>query len=123
MIAAHHDNFIREHFVGYKDKNDRRIFCGDILKIMVRRFGYGPEGQRIYTNTNHVKFPVKAWLSPNICLEYDRKEIDNLSKPMGREKYSQNIEKLSEIKYINKEDMEIIGNIHENPELLEGINE
>ncbi len=77
------DRFIHMQFVGQKDKNQKEIFEGDILK---------------HIDANGEKIGVVTWMN----------EINSFRIVFSADSY-----------YFIQDIDEVIGNIHENPELLE----
>lgn len=78
-----------EQYTGLKDKNGKEIYDGDIVKI-ARSYGYG--------------FLPKG---AKAKIEFDEKELCYKLRGNG------------EFRLTSKKEVEVIGNIHENPELLE----
>ena len=90
------DNFIIEQYTGLKDKNSKEIYEGDIVKVNDDFDKYGLNAGEIY----EVYFNAGGFR----C------------KP----KYESSIARGDKGFWIdNGNDYEVIGNIHENPELLE----
>lgn len=81
--------FVAEQGTGLKDKNGKEIYDGDIVKI-ARSYGYG--------------FLPKG---AKAKIEFDEKELCCKLRGNG------------EFRLTSKKEVEVIGNIHENPELLE----
>ena len=83
------EDFVVEEYTGLKDKNDKEIYEGDIVKI-TRSYGYSflPKGAKAK-------------------IEFDEKELCYKLRGQG------------EFRLTAKKELEVIGNIHENPELLE----
>lgn len=86
--------FIIEQYTGLKDKNDKEIYEGDIVKFADLELAMKPAGVVCFSDG---KFFVKDW------------EFDDGSYHIV-DFYDYNIP---------YRDFEVIGNIHENPELLE----
>ena len=79
-----------EQYTGLKDKNGREIYEGDVVKI-ASSYGYG--------------FLPKG---AKAKIEFDEKELCYKLRGQG------------EFRLTAKKELEIIGNIHENKELLKG---
>lgn len=90
-------------FTGLKDKNGKEIYEGDIVK-------YNKQNLEIRYFDNYGMFGLVGENS------YSSKMIDE-SKPMGSRGSSTNYKPYVLNEYYQKR-IEIIGNIHENPELL-----
>lgn len=84
--------YIIEQYTGLKDKNGEEIYEGDIIRIC-RSYGYG--------------FLPKGAVA---VVFYDENEC------------CYKLEKQGEFRLTSKKMVEVIGNIHENPELLEAKN-
>ena len=93
-----------EPYIGLRDKNGKRIFEGDILRIAKISDGLGSyyHPPLDYPVNVVVKWDLCAWMWETLC--EDKRYI---SFPNAWCHY----------------ECEIIGNIHDNPELLEGGND
>lgn len=80
--------YIIEQYTGLKDKNGKEIYEGDVVRV-VRSYGYG--------------FLPKG---AKAKIEFDEKELCYKLRGQG------------EFRLTAKKELEVIGNIHENPELL-----
>ena len=92
---SYSEDCIFEQYTGLKDNNGKEIYEGDILRLT-----------REVARDKSTLYQV-VWNEP--MAEFDTKNLD---------------EKRWDIGYLNetaaKKDYEVIGNIHENPELLKG---
>ena len=86
-----HSSLILMQYTGLKDKNGKEIFEGDILEFKIYDFNLNRNG---WTVRGQVKFACGQFVAFNI-------------------------EGLCEVLAHGTSHMEVIGNIHENPELLE----
>ncbi|MBO3359441.1 hypothetical protein JJB47_11730 [Clostridium perfringens] len=94
-------------YTGLKDKNDKEIYRGDILERKFKGLGY-ELGDRTLVGWDKYKY-VHIWK-----MEFER-ELKN-NQDLGRWFKSRKISELDLDAHI--EDFEVIGNIYENPELL-----
>lgn len=87
MKEANPDVYFIEQYTGLKDKNGKEIYEGDVVRV-VRSYGYG--------------FLPKG---AKAKIEFDEKELCYKLRGQG------------EFRLTAKKELEVIGNIHENPEL------
>jgi uncharacterized phage protein (TIGR01671 family) len=86
-------------FTGLKDKNEKEIYEGDIVKFSNIEYSTGVYGAS--EGVAEIVYKNNAF----ILLGYDM-NCDNLDANI--------------FGYLNNNDMEVIGNIYENPELIKG---
>lgn len=93
-----------EQYTGLKDKNGKDIYEGDIVALL---FGY---------------VPMKSVTTENIRIEKAQKAVIHFDTARAAFRYTikQRIPKDCQFKSGTKTNMVVIGNIHENPELLGG---
>ena len=83
-------------FTGVLDKNDKKIFEGDVVK------------------TKYGRLCVVVWFSSQVCNCWDLETIRTLDNVR--------ITPPTSIDLFKKCNLEVVGNIHDNPELLEDKN-
>ncbi len=95
------DNIIIQQYTGLKDKNEKEIYEGDILKICFR-----DEDSCMDATIEEI---AQVYFHPNLCVMGLKSNI-----------YYKEFTSLLHIteKYVPLETIEIIGNIFENPELI-----
>lgn len=117
-VASPPDYVFVEHLVimqstGLRDKNDMEIFEGDILKFNDEWADYGNEGyvDGFFEGINYVEI-----YGETACFIFGKTKI-----PESSLFYYVNEEHLmfQEVIADNKFEFEVVGNIYENPELLE----
>lgn len=92
-----------EQYTGLKDKNGKEIYEGDIVALL---FGY---------------VPMKSVTTENIRIENAQKAVIHFDTARAAFRYTikQRTPKDCQFKPGTRTNMVVIGNIHENPELLE----
>lgn len=104
MVLFHKDDKIMQ-YTGLKDKNGKEIYEGDIVQGISNIFSHGTKSVVEYYNGSYI-----------ISLLYDQTPLQlfDLPKIYKPENYPIDIDKSNRL-----EEFEVIGNIYENPELLE----
>jgi uncharacterized phage protein (TIGR01671 family) len=102
-------DIILEQYTGLKDSNGKEIYEGDIVEFTWWWFD-GTERESVLTGTiaydaHYMSFKLKG---------FKNKEWQNF---VGHENDTEYFPPFSELNY-SEADLKIIGNIHENPELL-----
>lgn len=106
LIGCNKKDYIVEQYAGLKDKNGKEIYEGDIVKAKIQGFWA--------TGPNTICEGKATW---NLEVVYDEIRHMNVFHILGSKNAPDTIYYLFEDKI---SDVEVIGNIHENPELLEG---
>ena len=97
------DNFILMQFTGLKDRNDKEIYHHDIIK-KVMNMKYTPDCCKKY-NGAIGKIMYSLWPFAGFVIELVKGPDNSFYYPDGTN--------------FMIEELEVIGNIHQNPELLE----
>lgn len=91
LEREHKNEYILMQYTGLKDKNGKEVYLGDILEYTFTDY----KGKKLWKERYIIKENISGW------------EMRNITKPRGHRS-------LSLVK-----NYKIIGNIYENPELLE----
>lgn len=110
-----------EQYIGRKDVNDKEIYEGDIVSVDVQDYPAGYARETIFIGVivfeeSTCDFCVKLSKRPKFHGEEFPSEICGLPVS-GGDDYEYDYFWFDDS--VNDEDIEVIGNIHENPELLE----
>lgn len=105
-----------EFYINRKDKHERKIFDGDIIRQRVRRVPYN--NQRKFVNKYHGYYYIHKIIvcngSPLSCKFQSTlntmDEIEEIQRPRGYEKSWQCV------RHNDYSDIEVVGNIHEESE-------
>ena len=98
-----HDDFFIQQFTGLKDKNNKQIYEGDIVKFDIEGVDHGPE--REVGNTGEVWF-----CEEDGCWAFGKYTNQQYNPPFDW--YYTLADR------IDRETLEVIGNVFENPELM-----
>lgn len=104
-------DYVLMQYTGLKDKNGQEIYEGDIVKRSLR-----DKDERIYFEDFYVIIFDKAAFQYKGIKEYYISETGRKWKQEEKEGYRQD---LGSNFGVNIKDIEVIGNIYNNPELLE----
>lgn len=112
---------VLEQYIGRRDINDKEIFEGDIVSVDVQDYPAGYAREIIFIGVivfeeSTCDFCVKLLKRPEFHGEEFPSEICGLPVS-GCDDYEYDCFWFDDS--VNDEDIEVIGNIHENPELLE----
>lgn len=108
------NNYVVEQYTGLKDKNDKEIYEGDIVNL---EYYEKPFGRKRWNRT----YPRKGKKDINVVsfeegfFKFYEEDKDGYGSELPFSDYGEWEGKDGEYKYV----AEVIGNIHENPELLE----
>lgn len=91
-------NYVLQQFTGLKDENEKDIYEGDILKISWSEWNMGGYLQSDDMTNEHEKIVTVKYKAPSFCF-FSKNEIQTSIRKNAK--------------------IEVIGNIYENPELLE----
>ena len=103
-LSGQFANWELEQYTGLKDKNGKEIYEGDVVALL---FGY---------------VPMKSVTTENIRIENAQKAVIHFDAARAAFRYTIKLRtpKDCQFKPGTKTNMVVIGNIHENPELLGG---